>query len=152
MLELKEGCITAGGRVLVENFSFVAPAGQVTCLVGASGSGKTLLMRSLLGLWPLDKGYATLDGEPITPNSASWLRRMMAYVPQQLPESLTDSLEALRQLSVESRRVVLIDDPFSSSDITAVCTELRRLAGQGLAVVVTCSENIGTSEFKYYRL
>lgn len=148
--ELKKGRVTAGGRVLVEDLSFVAQAGQVICLVGAQGCGKTLLMRSLLGLWPLEEGYVTLDGEPLTPHSAPWLRRLMAYVPQQLPESLTDSLDALRQLAIENRHVVLVDDPFTTSDISAVCTELRRLATQGLAVVVTCSEDIGASEFKYY--
>ena len=161
VLELKNGRIAAGGRVVVGDLSFVAPAGKVTCLTGSHGCGKTLLVRALLGLWPLERGYVTLDGEPITPSSAPSLRRLMAYVPQQLPVPFADALDVLgasrgtasvtpaeeteengaRPLDMTDKRCVLLDDAFRSltaERAQALVDRLEALAGEGRAVVVTC--------------
>ena len=64
MLELKNGCLGRGGKSLVEDFSFVAPNGRITCIVGRQGHGKTCLIRAMMGLWPLTGGYASINGEP----------------------------------------------------------------------------------------
>ncbi|MCR5130490.1 MAG: ABC transporter ATP-binding protein [Prevotella sp.] len=144
MIELKEGSISARGKAVVSSLSFVAPAGKVTCLTGASGSGKTLLLRALLGLWPLDKGYASLQGEPITERSAQWLRRLMAYVPQQLPETYSDALEAFHDLSLDEKRCLLVDDPFAEMTeerAAEFVAYLQAFAEKGWAVVLTCSES-----------
>ena len=143
MIELKDGRIVAGGRVLIDNLSFVAPAGKVTCLTGVQGSGKTLLVRALLGLWPLEQGYVTLKGEPVTLCSAPWLRRLMAYVPQQLPEPFTDALDVLDEWREEKEKCcVIIDDPYSNLDderAAELTNRLLAIAADGKAVVVACS-------------
>ncbi len=81
MLELKDGCLSVGGRRLFAGLSFMALDGQVTCVTGPAGSGKSLLLLSLLGLVRLDSGLVSIDGELLTPLSAPAFRRMMAYVP-----------------------------------------------------------------------
>ena len=164
VLELKNGRIAAGGHVVVDDLSFVAPAGKVTCLTGLRGCGKTLLVRALLGLWPLERGYVTLDGEPITPCSAPSLRRLMAYVPQQLPMPFGDALDALgasrgtasvvptegteengaQPLDIADERCLLLDDPFRplTADRALVLVDrLESLAAEGRAVVVTCQSD-----------
>lgn len=143
MIELKNGRIAAGERVVIGDLSFVAPAGKITCLVGPRGCGKTLLVRSLLGLWPLEKGFATLQGEPVTRLSAPWLRRLMVYVPQELPDSLSDALDALDEGLATGRRAVVADDPFvamSEERALLLADRLQALAGEGRAVVVACGE------------
>ena len=45
-----------GGRVLHRDLSFQIPQGEVFGLIGASGSGKSVLLRTLLGLWPRAEG------------------------------------------------------------------------------------------------
>ena len=55
-LVMSDLVIRIGSRVLVDGASITVKAGQITALVGASGSGKTLLARSLLGLVDLVPG------------------------------------------------------------------------------------------------
>ncbi len=80
MLELQN--ITIGDRI--RHFSLTVGDGQLVALTGAQGSGKTTLLRAVLGLIPIDEGLITVDGELLTPRSAPYFRRHMAYVPQYL--------------------------------------------------------------------
>lgn len=84
MLEVKDAKISYGERTLFENLSFTADDGQMVCIVGKSGMGKTSLLMAMLGLQPLSAGHISIDGELLTPASAEAFRRFMAYVPQDL--------------------------------------------------------------------
>ena len=88
MLELKDATLTLGGRLLFANLSFMAQDGQITCITGREGSGKTALLQTMLGLFALDEGLVSIDGELLTPLSAPTFRRMMAYVPQKVNVSV----------------------------------------------------------------
>lgn len=48
-----------GEKRVLEDFSAVFPAGQVTCVMGPSGCGKTTLLNILLGLEKADGGSVT---------------------------------------------------------------------------------------------
>ncbi|MEU7641636.1 ATP-binding cassette domain-containing protein [Streptomyces sp. NPDC039016] len=50
--ELRDLRVVVGGRPIVDGVRLRAPAGQVTALVGASGSGKTTTGLALLGEYP----------------------------------------------------------------------------------------------------
>ncbi len=49
-------CKSYGDRTVLNNLTFVLPAGSRTCLTGPSGSGKTTLLRILMGLEVADGG------------------------------------------------------------------------------------------------
>lgn len=49
-------CKSYGDRTVLNNLTFVLPAGSRTCLTGPSGSGKTTLFRILMGLEHADSG------------------------------------------------------------------------------------------------
>jgi ABC-type sugar transport system ATPase subunit len=49
----------------VNDFSLVAPRGQITCIAGQVGAGAATIVRSLAGLVPDATGTVTLDGVPL---------------------------------------------------------------------------------------
>ena len=53
-------CKAYDGKPVLENVSFTAAAGRVTCIMAPSGRGKTTLLRILLGLERADSGTVTL--------------------------------------------------------------------------------------------
>lgn len=103
MLEFKNVSISLDDDRVSTSFSLELQGGEVACLVGPEGSGKSGLLKAVMGLQPLAAGYITVDGELVTPGSSSYFRRMMAYVPQQLPRGkqqvgqLIDGLFSLHQ-------------------------------------------------------
>ena len=53
-LRLSDVHIQAGGRVLMTDTSVTMPGGKITVIVGGSGAGKSVLLRTLAGLLPRD--------------------------------------------------------------------------------------------------
>lgn len=83
MLEVKNMTLKVNDTVLFTGLSFTVEDGQILCVRGSSGVGKTTLLRALLGFWPLHEGYVSYDGELLLPASAEVFRSHMAYVPQE---------------------------------------------------------------------
>jgi ribose transport system ATP-binding protein/rhamnose transport system ATP-binding protein len=65
----------------VDDFSIVAPRGEVTCISGQVGAGATTIIRSLAGLIPEATGSIVLDGIALPIGSVSErVRRNVAFV------------------------------------------------------------------------
>jgi ATP-binding cassette subfamily B protein len=71
-----------GARPVLRDVSFRVPAGRTVAVVGASGCGKTSLIRLLCRLYEPDAGRILLDGMPIAGLPRSQVRRAIAVVPQ----------------------------------------------------------------------
>ena len=84
MLEVKDATIVIGEKTLATGLSFTARDGQLTCITGSEGSGKTILIRTLMGFLPVKEGFVSVDGELLTVRSAPAFRTMMAYLPQEM--------------------------------------------------------------------
>ena len=101
MLEVKDATIAVGDKTLATNLSFIARDGELTCITGPAGSGKTVFIRTLMGFLPVKVGFVSVDGELLTVQSSHAFRRMMVYLPQTIqslghqlePESLTETEE-----------------------------------------------------------
>ncbi|KAI6892948.1 ATP-binding cassette multidrug transport protein [Hortaea werneckii] len=68
---------------VLEDFSLRIPAGKVTALVGASGSGKSTIIGLLERWYNPSRGDITLDGTPIKKLNLQWLRTNIRLVQQE---------------------------------------------------------------------
>ncbi len=55
-----------GGQLIVDSISFHVPAGGIGCLLGASGCGKTTLLRAIAGFEALSAGKILLDDTEVS--------------------------------------------------------------------------------------
>ncbi|MGQ0680781.1 type I secretion system permease/ATPase [Bradyrhizobium sp.] len=72
----------ASEKVLVADVSFHLKAGSGLGIVGASGSGKSSLVRALVGAWRPLRGVIRLDGASLDQWSADALGDHIGYLPQ----------------------------------------------------------------------
>lgn len=70
-------------RYQLRDLSVAIRAGEVCCLLGPNGTGKTTLMRCILGLLRPTAGEVLIGGSPAGQLSDRELARRVAYVPQQ---------------------------------------------------------------------
>jgi phospholipid/cholesterol/gamma-HCH transport system ATP-binding protein len=66
MIEFKNIKKTFGDKVVLNDVSAVLNAGQCNLIIGTSGSGKTVLMKCLVGLFEPDQGDILYDGVNFT--------------------------------------------------------------------------------------
>jgi ABC-type transport system involved in Fe-S cluster assembly fused permease/ATPase subunit len=70
------------GRPVLSNVSFVVPAGRTLGIVGASGSGKSSIVRLVARLFEPSSGRILLDGVPLAQIPLQTLRQWVTVVPQ----------------------------------------------------------------------
>lgn len=78
VLRLTDASLGFGRRVLWSGLDLEVSAGEFVAVLGANGSGKTSLMRAILGLQPLTGGRVEVAGRPVRRGSSA-----VGYVPQQ---------------------------------------------------------------------
>jgi ATP-binding cassette subfamily C protein len=71
-------------RIVVQGVTFQLAAGQGLGVVGPSASGKSSLVRSIVGVWPLLQGKIRVDGAALDQWSPEDLGRHVGYLPQDM--------------------------------------------------------------------
>ena len=117
MLELKSVTIRAGSFAL-EHVSLCVPQGQCHIIAGPTGSGKTLLLESIIGFRKPEKGEIRLGGRCL--NEVEVNRRGISYVPQ--------SPSLFPHLTVEENILYGLRYGTSTKD-TSLALELSRSLG-----------------------
>ena len=70
------------GRPVGRALDLSLGAGEVLCVLGPNGGGKTTLFRTLLGLLPAQAGAVLLEGQPLEAMARGAVARRVGYVPQ----------------------------------------------------------------------
>ncbi len=66
MLQIKNVTKKFGRKRVLDDVSFTANKGEITCLIGINGVGKTTIMKAIMGLTPINGGEILIDGEKRT--------------------------------------------------------------------------------------
>ena len=148
MLELHN--VTIGQQI--RGLSATVGDGKMLSISGQTGSGKTTLLRAVLGFIPIDSGHISIDGELLTPLSAPWFRKRMAYVPQHLsvPEGYqdvpTDYVQLVERAVKSGRPLLIVDEPpspLSAADSDKVNGLLQEALTRGATILAV---NAGIAE------
>ena len=95
-IALKEVSVGYDGVSVLKNISFDLFSGELICLLGANGKGKSTLLKTLMGILPGLSGEILLKGKALSAFSAEEKAKEMAVV-------LTDSL---RDVTMKAKDVV----------------------------------------------
>ncbi len=77
MVELHNATVTYQSRPAIWNVDYIIPRGNMVGVIGPNGSGKTTMLKAVMGLVPLSSGYTQVFGQPLAK-----VREQVAYVPQ----------------------------------------------------------------------
>jgi phospholipid/cholesterol/gamma-HCH transport system ATP-binding protein len=94
MIEVVDLHKTFGEQKVLTGINLQVPAGSTCVILGGSGSGKTVLMKHMIGLLKPDNGQVIIDGEDVVPLGARDLQRVrnkfgMVFQAAALFDSLT---------------------------------------------------------------
>jgi putative ABC transport system ATP-binding protein len=73
-----------GSKKVLSNFSLCIPKGKKILMKGKSGTGKSTLLKIILGFEKLSEGSAYYRGKPLSPQVAWQVRKDIAYVSQDM--------------------------------------------------------------------
>lgn len=85
-----------GRRKVLDNISFTADKGEITCLIGINGVGKTTTLKAIMGLTPY-KGNIQIDGEKL--NKADYEK--ITFIP--------DAITMLPQMTIKEAFLFMED-------------------------------------------
>ena len=83
MLAIRDVDCFYGQAQVLKSFSLEAKAGEILCLLGRNGAGKTTALKAIMGLVPARRGSILLDGVELTALAPHEVPRQgIGYVPQ----------------------------------------------------------------------
>jgi len=69
VIEVKDITKWFGRKEVLKGVSFTARKGEVTCLIGINGVGKTTVLNAIMNLTPINSGHILVDGEKVAKNT-----------------------------------------------------------------------------------
>ena len=139
LLSLRGVSKNFGAVQAVENIDLDIPAGQVTALLGDNGAGKSVLIKTISGIWAPSSGQMFWKGEEVhvhTPRDAEHLG--IATVYQDL--ALCDNLDIVQNMFLghEETKVGLLDE------INMELTTRKTLADLSVSTVKSVRQLVGS--------
>lgn len=97
MIEVKDIHKKFGFKHVLNGISFTANKGEITCLIGINGAGKTTIMNAIMALTPINKGSILIDGSSLNKHSYE----KIAFIP--------DAITMLPQMRIRDAMTFMRD-------------------------------------------
>jgi phospholipid/cholesterol/gamma-HCH transport system ATP-binding protein len=111
------------GKWITKGVNLTIPEGQMTCIIGQSGAGKSVLLKQLIGLIAPTSGHVIVDGVDITQAPAKELAmnfKKFGYVFQFA--ALLDSLNTFENIGI-----TLLEQGISTKEVLGIVKEKLKL-------------------------
>ncbi|NBJ68055.1 MULTISPECIES: ABC transporter ATP-binding protein [Clostridia] len=89
MIEVKDITKKFGRKQVLKGVTFTAEKGEITCLIGINGVGKTTILNAIMALTPIKTGEILIDGEKLKPATFNHI----TFIP--------DAITVLPQMTIE---------------------------------------------------
>lgn len=137
-IELKDVCVELDGQEILKHINISIPYGKKLGIVGETGSGKSMLLKTLVRNRDLTSGRITISGHDIKEFSLDNLRKMYSYVFQDvfLFSNTIESNIAFSQADVNERMVArAAADAEADEFINAMPERYKTIVGErGLGI------------------
>ena len=104
MLEVKEVTLSFETRPILSTTSFSVQANEVIAIIGPSGTGKSSLIKGMMGLIPFNHGEVLLNEAPLSPKTQTigWIPQNYGLLPWQTVKQNIFSAVKLKQRKLSS--------------------------------------------------
>ena len=137
-IRLENASVAIDGQKVLDKISIDIPYGKKLGIVGGTGSGKSVLLKSLVRIHDLSEGLITIDGKDIKDYSLKNLRKLYSYVFQDvfLFSNTVDSNIAYGDPEVDEEYVMKAAmDAQAHNFITALSDGYKTVVGErGLGI------------------
>lgn len=125
MIELRGVWKGFGKQQILEDISMEIPDGEKLCVIGQSGSGKSVTMKIITGILKPDRGQVLIDGHEVTKfRGREWNQILTHFGVVFQGAALFDSLSVLENVGIR-----LIEEKSHSK------AEIQKLAAEALSQV-----------------
>ena len=114
-IEFRDVSLSFGDRVILDRVSFAVRYGESKVVMGGSGTGKSTLLRLVLGLLKPDSGQILVDGEDITHHNEEQMMQVRRNIGMVFQEgALFDSLSVYDNVAYRLREQRVPEDQIES--------------------------------------
>jgi putative ABC transport system ATP-binding protein len=82
IIELKNISLSFNSKPVFQNFNFSVQPGEKVIVFGKSGTGKSTLLKLILGFSQPSQGQTIINGQKLSPQTVHSIRRQTAYIDQ----------------------------------------------------------------------
>jgi putative ABC transport system ATP-binding protein len=104
MIEYKNISLSFGGKSVFENFNAKIQTGSLVSISGASGRGKSSLLKLVQGYVVPDSGSVLIDNEVVNNNTVHQLRKKIAWIPQNINLPVSNGLDLINLMNLHETK------------------------------------------------
>ncbi len=137
-IEFKNVSLVINDNTVLDNISFVINAGESLGIIGSTGSGKSMIVYLLLGLFEATSGEILIDGINIKEINKRYLREKISAIMQ---DSELFNMSILENVKITNDN---IDDKsiFNATEVSSIHNEILNFSSKYETVVIDNGGNL----------